>query len=97
MVGKYDKSNLQNVSINVKGLTNEIKEYISNFQEFELQFKEYIYLNGLVDAKTAVVKQWEVIENKLEILFEFDDMNITRIKAIINLSNNEIKIIEDNI
>lgn len=93
----YDRSQLKNIDIpiDIQGLTSEITNHIKNMDEFNIEFKEYRYLKGLVDADTAIVTDWNLTENQLEIKMSLNDINYTKIKITINLLTDEIEITKD--
>ncbi len=93
----YDRSRLKNIDIpiDIQGLTSEITNHIKNMDEFNIEFKEYRYLKGLVDADTAIVTDWNITENQLEIKMSLNDINYTKIKITINLLTDEIEITKD--
>lgn len=93
---EYSREQLKNVQTQIEGLSQEITSNIKDIDEFNTNLKEYIYLNGLVDATTAKVEEWNITDNKLEIKIHLNDINNTTIKAVVNLETNTSEVMEDD-
>jgi len=91
----YNENQLNNFTINIQGLTAEIEKKITNKKTFNLKFKEYIYLNGLVDAKNATIDKWQYKNNVLYMILKLDDINQTSL--IVKIDSDNIEIAEYNI
>ena len=89
----YDISQLKNVDISIEGLTKEITKYINNTKEFNTKIKEYIYINGLVDASVAKVIRHDIIaENNVKIYMQLNDINKTVLSIDVNAQTSEVQI-----
>lgn len=91
---EYNENQLNNFTINIQGLTSEIEEKISNKEQFNLKFKEYIYINGLVDAKNAIIDKWQFKDDILYIRFKLDDIRETNL--IVKVEEDNIEVNEYN-
>lgn len=90
---EYSTSELNNFDFDIVNLDNSIKEKI-NYNEFIINLKEYIYINGLVEAdKAQYVNSYEE-GNEISILFELNDDKHTNLTAVINISNYTCKFYE---
>ena len=89
---EYDISALKNVELEFYGLTEEIEGYIPDKTIFENKIKEFIYKKGLIDAKTATISEWNVIQNELILSVKLDNSKETILNVVINLDNNEYQI-----
>lgn len=90
---EYSISELNNFDFDIVNLDNSIKEKI-NYNEFIINLKEYIYINGLVEAdKAQYVNSYEE-GNEISILFELNDDKHTNLTAVINISNYTCKFYE---
>lgn len=87
---EYNESQLNNFTIKIQGLTSDIEEKISNKEQFNLKFKEYIYINGLVDAEIAIIDKWQFKANILYIIFKLDDINETSLLVKVEADNIEV-------
>lgn len=92
---EYNENQLNNFTINIQGLTSEIEEKISNKEQFNLKFKEYIYINGLVDAENAILDKWQFKDDILYIRFKLDDIKETNL--IVKVEEDNIEVNEYNI
>lgn len=90
---EYSTDELNNFEFNIINLDNSIKEKI-NYNKFIISLKEYIYINGLVQAdKAKYINSYEE-GNEISILFELNDDKNTNLIAIINISNYTYKFYE---
>ena len=87
---KYSKDQLNNFSIEIKGMTNDISKYINDMSKFETDIKEYMYKNGLVDANVLEVQRSEYQEStkRLGIVFKLNNKAEDKIRVIISENNN---------
>ena len=92
---EYSREQLNNFEFEIKGITNEISRYINDLDEFNIEIKEYIFKNGLVDATLAEVQRYEYQENtnRLGIVFKLNNPKEDKIRVIVN-SNGKIDISE---
>ncbi len=94
---KYNENQLDNVSIEINGITEDISKHIKNQSEFIKAIKEYIYKNGLVDATAMEVQKYEYQENtdRLGIIFVLNNTNENKLRVIVN-ANGKIDISDYN-
>ena len=94
---KYSENQLDNVSIEINGITEDISKHIKNQSEFIKAIKEYIYKNGLVDATAMEVQKYEYQENtdRLGIIFVLNNTNEIKLRVIVN-ANGKIDISDYN-
>ena len=94
---KYSENQLDNVSIEINGITEDISKHIKNQSEFIKAIKEYIYKNGLVDATAMEVQKYEYQENtdRLGIIFVLNNANENKLRVIVN-ANGKIDISDYN-
>ena len=94
---KYSENQLDNVSIEINGITEDISKHIKNQSEFIKAIKEYIYKNGLVDATAMEVQKYEYQENtdRLGIIFVLNNTNENKLRVIVN-ANGKIDISDYN-
>ena len=94
---KYSENQLDNVSIEINGITEDISKDIKNQSEFIKAIKEYIYKNGLVDATAMEVQKYEYQENtdRLGIIFVLNNTNENKLRVIVN-ANGKIDISDYN-
>ncbi len=91
----YNDAQLDNFDIKIEGMKSEIKKEIKNMNTFELEFKKFIYLNGLVDADVATITSYDINDNELTIKFQLNNPNRTQITGIVDLSEQEYKFSEE--
>ena len=91
----YNDAQLDNFDIKIEGMKSEIKKEIKNMNTFELEFKKFIYLNGLVDADVATITSYDLNDNELTIKFQLNNPNRTQITGIVDLSEQEYKFSEE--
>lgn len=91
---KYSEEQLDNFEVELN-IPYNILKYILNKKEFYLKIKEYLFLNGLVDA--TKVEYQSIEENKnnnlVKMLFKLNNPNENNILVVINLNDNSIEII----
>ena len=94
---KYSENQLDNVSIEINGITEDISKHIKNQSEFIKAIKECIYKNGLVDATAMEVQKYEYQENtdRLGIIFVLNNTNENKLRVIVN-ANGKIDISDYN-
>lgn len=94
---KYNENQLDNFSIEINGITEDISRHIKNQSEFIKAIKEYIYKNGLVDATSIEVQKYEYQENtdRLGIIFVLNNTNKNKLRVIVN-ANGKIDISDYN-
>lgn len=85
---EYTKEHLQDIDFEVTNLSNNITSKIKNVNEFFLDMKEYVYLNGLVQANIAECININESEGKIIAEFRLNDPKKTIITATINLEDN---------
>lgn len=92
---EYSRDQLNNFEFEIKGITSEISKYIEDLDEFNIQMKEYIFKNGLVDATLAEVQKYEYQEStsRLGIVFKLNNPKEDKIRVIVN-PNGKIDISE---
>lgn len=83
----YSDTQLESLDIEIVGSNQELEEIIYDMEEFDLEIKKYIYLNGLVDAKTVTITNWILNDNILTINLNLDDANKTSIELNINVDD----------
>ena len=74
----YNDAQLNNFDITIEGMEREIENEIKDMDEFELEFKKFIYLNGLVDANIATIDSYEINGNELKINFQLNNPSKTQ-------------------
>lgn len=82
----YNDAQLNNFDITIEGMEREIENEIKDMDEFELEFKKFIYLNGLVDANIATIDSYEINGNELKINFQLNNPSKTQMTCIVNIS-----------
>lgn len=85
----YTEENINNINLQIDGITDEMQEYLNDIDTFEYNIKEYVYLNGLVQADTATITNYNV-ENgtTMNMVIELNDDKNTILNVVINLSDN---------
>ena len=79
----YNDAQLNNFDITIEGMEKEIENEIKDMDDFELEFKKFIYLNGLVDANIATIESYEINESKLTINFQLNNPSQTKMIGIV--------------
>lgn len=82
----YNDTQLNNFDITIEGMEKEIEKEIKDMDDFELEFKKYIYLNGLVDANIATIESYNINGNELKINFQLNNPSATKMTCIVNIS-----------
>lgn len=88
---EYEVSQLDNFEFEILGLNDEILSEI-NIDTLKLEMKEYVYLEGLVDANQALLQNWNTDNNVLYLEFLLNNENNTIINIEVNLSTNRYTI-----
>ena len=86
-IAEYSKEELNRFEFNIIDIPNELQSYINNINDFNMNIKEYIYKNGLVQA--SVAKQET---NVILITFSLNDENKTNLFVKINFNDNNMQI-----
>ena len=89
---RYTKETIDSLEFKIEGMPDEVLNYINDINEFEYKVKEYIYLNGLIDASVASYKEYEIMEeeNGICITFSLNNENQTIMDVTINLEDNSL-------
>lgn len=82
----YNDAQLNNFDITIERMEKEIEKEIKDMDDFELEFKEYIYLNGLVDANIATIESYNINGNELKINFQLNNPSATKMTCTVNIS-----------
>lgn len=82
----YNDAQLDNFDITISGMEREIEKEINDMDDFELEFKKYIYLNGLVDANIATIESYNINGNELKINFQLNNPSATKMTCTVNIS-----------
>ena len=92
----YTKEELNNIDLQINGLTDEIKAYLTDSDKLETEIKEYIYLNGLIDTTVANITNWNM-ENSdtMKMQITLNDGKTTVLNVSINLKENEYQITKE--
>lgn len=85
---EYHKEHLKNMNFEVTNLSSDIKSRIKDVNQFLIDMKEYIYLNGLVQANLAECINIGEEENKIILQFRLNNPEKTIISVNINLKDN---------
>lgn len=80
-----DKNQANNGSFEIKGITNDILQYISDIDNFNIVVKEYI-LNNFQNVTSAEVQKYEYQENtsRLGIILKLNNQNEDKLRVIVN-------------
>lgn len=83
---KYTQDQLNNFKIEIEGITDDISKHINDMDKFNIELKEYIYKQGLVDSTIIEVQKYEYQEStkRLGIIFKLNNPNKDRLRVIIN-------------
>ena len=92
----YNDAQLNNFNITIEGVKKEIEKQIKDMDEFELEFKKFIYLNGLVDANIATIESYNINGNELEINFQLNNPSQTKMTCIVNISEQTYEFSKEN-
>lgn len=91
----YNDTQLNNFDITIQGMKKEIEDEIKDMEDFELEFKKFIYLNGLVDANVATIEIYEINGNELKINFQLNNPARTQMTCIVNISEQKYEFSKD--
>lgn len=81
----------------IEGLTDEIKTHIADTKKIDTEIKEYVYLNGLIDATVATITDWNLIDNNtMQMAVKLNDAKSTILRISIDLKNNEYEITKED-
>ena len=85
---EYNIEQLNNFDFKVTNLNSSVKSKIKDINQFLLDMKEYIYINGLVQANCAECINVKELSGKVVIEFQLNNPETTIITATINLTDN---------
>lgn len=85
---EYSKEHLKDLDFEVTNLNSNIKSKIKDINKFLLDMKEYIYLNGFVQANIAECININEEENKMILQFRLNNPEKTIVLVNINLKDN---------
>lgn len=85
---EYSTDHLKNFEFKVINVDNKVKNLIPQYDMFTFKMKEYLYLNGLVQASTAEFVDFESNDNNIIIKFKLNNPKQTIVTAKINLQDN---------
>lgn len=85
---EYSKEHLKYMDFEVINLGSDITNRIKNINQFFLDMKEYIYLNGLIEANRAEFINIDETENKIILEFRLNNPKKTIVSATISLKDN---------
>lgn len=91
---EYSRKELDNINFEISGINNTLKNKI-NYDEFVINMKEYIYLNGLIQATKAEYLNSKEEDSKIAIQFRLNDNKGTIVTAVIDKDSNKY-VFEDN-
>jgi len=94
---EYNQEQLKNLDISISNIPENVSKYILNKEEFDLNIKEYVYLNGLVDATKVEYKKYEEDKEKkiVKIFFQLNNTDKNSFMVILKLNDNSIEIIDN--
>ncbi len=92
---EYEQVQAKNVEIDTREVIKEIEGVIKDTNKIKENIKEYIFINGLVDANKITVKESKMEENKIKLKVQLDDINNTILLFIIDIETQKIEIIEN--
>lgn len=90
---EYDIEQANKIQLEFEGITEEILTHITDMDNFKLKIKEYVYLEGLVDATVAKVEEYEYQEStsRFGIIFDLNNPSSDKLLVILN-ANGSIEI-----
>lgn len=90
---EYDIEQANKIQLEFEGITEEILTHITDMDNFKLKIKEYVYLEGLVDATVAKVEQYEYQEStsRFGIIFDLNNPSSDKLLVILN-ANGSVEI-----
>lgn len=85
---QYSRDQLNNFEFNLN-ISSEASQYISDYDEFYITIKEYIYKKGLVDADTAEMEKYEYDQSngRVGIVLKLNNENEDKILAVYFTNN----------
>ena len=69
----YTREHLKEFNFNIDNIPSDITQYINNMEEFNNRIKEYVYLNGLVDASYAKYDKYEINDGEILIIYNLNN------------------------
>ena len=88
---EYSTSELNNFELEITNLNSNIK----NKNQLTLKVKEYVYLNGLVQANQAECISSKEQESRIVLTLKLNDPKQTILTVVINLKDNTYQISEE--
>ena len=85
---EYNIEHLNNFDFEVINLDGNTTSKIKDINQFLLDMKEYMYINGLVQISKVECISVNEVDNKLLIEFKLNDPKNTILSASINLKDN---------
>lgn len=92
---EYEQVQAKNVEIDTREVIKEIEGVIKDVNKIKENIKEYIFINGLVDANKITVKESKMEKNKIKLKVQLDDINNTILLFIIDIETQKMEIIEN--
>lgn len=92
---EYEQVQAKNVEIDTREVIKEIEGVIKDINKIKENIKEYIFINGLVDANKITVKESKMEKNKIKLKVQLDDINNTILLFIIDIETQKMEIIEN--
>lgn len=92
---EYEQVQAKNVEIDTREVIKEIEGVIKDINKIKENIKEYIFINGLVDANKITVKESKTEKNKIKLKVQLDDINNTILLFIIDIETQKMEIIEN--
>ena len=89
----YDDSQLDNFDMTIEGMNNEISSNIQNMNNFNYEFKKFIYLNGLVDANIATCADYVIEDGKMQINMQLNNPAKKDVLATVYLGQDKYEFI----
>ena len=88
---QYDTTQLENFNLEIVGLNDEISSQI-DINTLNIELKEYMYLEGLVDANQAVLQNYRIGNNILYMDFLLNNSRGSKVNIEVDLLNNSYTI-----
>lgn len=85
---EYSTEHLKNFKFEVINVDSNVKSKIPYYDTFIFKIKEYLYLNGLVQASTAEFVNFESNSTSMILKFKLNNPKQTIVTAKINLQDN---------
>lgn len=89
----YDDSQLDNFDITIEGMNSEISSNIQNMDNFNYEFKKFIYLNGLVDADIATCASYVIEDGEMKINMQLNNPAKKDVLAIVYLGQDKYEFV----